>query len=82
MDNPIYGNNKSLQVSPCRRAWRLAYLNRQISQNSSPSAYFALVRQTNQGHPQPVLVLVLTRVWTTQKDTMPQHEEPVLSADY
>lgn len=81
VDNPIYGIFKPLQAIPCLRAWRPAYLNHEISQHSSHAAQFALARQTNQGYPQPALVLVLTQVWATQKKIMLWYEERVLTAD-
>lgn len=82
VDNPIYGIIKPLQVIPCLRAWRSAYLNHQISQHSSHGIQSALARQTNQGYPQPAFVLALTQVRATQKDMMPWYEETVLTADY
>lgn len=71
-----------LQVSPCRRAWKPAYLNHQISLHSSPSARFALARQTNQSHAQPGWVLIMTQVLAAQKGTTEWHEEPAFSSDY
>lgn len=70
-----------LQVSPCRRAWKPAYLNHQISLHSSPSARFALARQTNQSHAQPVWFLIMTQVLATQKGTTEWHEETAFSSD-